>query len=353
MKRIGNSIGTFVGLDRKRALPVAIALALLPVVAVPVCAQTCTTQAALQPSLRDTLAGAAQTLGSAVKAGDTASLKAATIAEVANNFAPTEYLVRTTSAKLIGDTLSVTQIYALDATARKSGDTSDADFSCPLKGTTSETDFSIAALPPGRYAFAMVEAAGGERPWLLSFLLQDVGGWKMAGFYPHPRSAAGHDGLWYWAAARDHVKTKQPWLAWLYFSQADELLRPASFVTSTQLDRLRSEQRTAAPSEFAELADGPSSRTPLVVKTADGAELRFTSIGSESATDDKSLHLVLHYAVDANANAEALRLRSEAAVKGLIDAHPELRRGYSAVLVFGDIPQQYPSVLSLDMDKIP
>jgi hypothetical protein len=351
LKRIESSIGNLVGPAGKRALPVAIAIILLPVAGLPVCAQTCTTQSMLQPSLRDTLAGAAQTLGSAVKSGDIVALKAATTAELANNFSQTEYLVRTTSAKLTDDTLSVTQIYVLDATARKAGDTNDADFSCPLKGSTSETDFSIAALPSGRYAFAMVEAAGGAHPWLLSFLLQDAGGWKMAGFYPHPRSSAGHDGLWYWTAARDRVKAKQPWLAWLYFNQADELLRPASFVTSTQLDRLRTEQRVAAPPE---LADGPSSRAPLVIKTADGAEFRFTSIGSESATDDKSLHLVLHYAADAgNTDTGALRARSEAAIKDLIDAHPELRQGYSAVTIWGDIPQQNPSVLSLDMEKIP
>jgi hypothetical protein len=346
-------IRTITGSTVKRALPVAIALALLPVASVPVFAQSCTTQAALQPALRDTLAGAAHTLGTAVKAGDIAALKAITIPEYANNFAPTEYLVRTTSEKLAGNNLSVTQLYVLDATTRKAGDTSEADFSCPLKGTTSEVDFSIAALPPGRYAFAMVEATGGAHPWLLSFLLQDAGGWKMAGFYPHARSAAGHDGLWYWTAAREHARTKQSWLAWLYFRQADELLSPASFVTSTLLDKLHSEQRIAAPPELADMPEGPSTTTPLVLKAANDVEFRFTSLSSESAPDDKSLHLVLHYAADANATAEALHTHGEAVAKALIDAHPELRQGYSAVLVFGDIPQQNPVVLSLDMDKIP
>ena len=66
----------------------------------------------------------------------------------------------------------------------RGGDTSDADFSCPLMGTTSETDFAIGGLPPGLYVFAMVEATG-DQPWLLSFLLQQDGGaWKLAGFYP-------------------------------------------------------------------------------------------------------------------------------------------------------------------------
>jgi hypothetical protein len=101
------------------------------------------------------------------------------------------------------------------------------------------------------------------------------------------------------------------------------------------------------------MAEGPSATAPLVLKAANDVEFRFTSLSSESAPDDKSLHLVLHYAADANATADALHTRSEAVAKALIDAHPELRQGYSAVLVFGDVPQQNPVVLSLDMDKIP
>ena len=80
--------------------------------------------------------------------------------------------------------LRVTQIYELDASSRAADDTSDADFSCALTGTTSETDFAISGLPRGLYGFAMVEATG-DHPWLLSFLLrQDDGVWKLAGFYP-------------------------------------------------------------------------------------------------------------------------------------------------------------------------
>src|SRR5579875_3299606 len=116
-----------------------------------------------------------------------------------------------------------------------------------MAGTAAETDFSIAGLPAGRFAFVMVEASG-PRPWLLSFLLeQQPGGWKMAGFYPHPRNAAGHDGGWYWTTARTDAKDGKEWLAWVLYGQADELLRPANFVSSTNLDRLRSELRSVTP----------------------------------------------------------------------------------------------------------
>ena len=184
--------------------------------------------------------------------------------------------MQSTSARVAGDELHVAQIYELDASARQAGDTSEADFSCPLTGTTSETDFAIPGLPPGLYGFAMVEATG-NHPWLLSFLLRRDGGvWKLAGFYPRARTAAGHDGLWYWKSARTYAKADELWLAWIFYGEADELLRPANFVTSTNLELLRSERRAAAPPE---LLNGIGPSNPLVVKANRCAEWT-RSIGS-------------------------------------------------------------------------
>ena len=334
---------------KRRALPLAAAL--LAMAAVTAAAETCTTQARMPQAMRGGLADTALMLGSAVKADNADAVKAATVAEYANNFGPIEYVIRSTSDKLKGDTLRVTQVYELDASMRQAGDTSEADFTCPLKGTTAETDFSISSLPAGVYGFAMVEAAGGAHPWLLSFLLQqDGGGWKMAGFYPHARTAVGKDGLWYWTAARERVQAKQPWLAWMDYDEADELLRPAGFVSSTELDRLRAERHSAAPQA---LSDGISAQTPLTVKGVGGLAFHFTSMANETSTDDGSLHLVLHYAGVALAGAEANRMRDAAAAEAMINGHPELRQGYSAVIVFADIPGQNPSVLSLPMAEIP
>jgi len=314
-------------------------------------AQTCTTQARMQPSVRDELAASALKLATAVQAGDVAALKAATVAEYANDFGPIENVVQNTSDKLKGDTLQATQLYELDASGRAAGDTSDANFSCPLKDTTSETDFSIGSLPPGVYGFAMVEAVGGDHPWLLAFLLRKDGSeWKMAGFYPHAREAGGHNGAWYWASARERVRAKQIWLAWLYYGEADALLRPAGFVTSTQLDKLRTEQHAAAPGE---LLEGISGQVPLVLKAPDGAVFQLTAMSSEDSNNEVGLHLVLHYAASALVGAEPNRIRNAAVAKALLAAHPDLRQAYSAVIVFADTPGQNPSVLSLPMAEIP
>jgi hypothetical protein len=237
----------------------------------------CTTQSAMSGELRQTLADSALAVATAVKAGDAERVRSMSASDIAANFDATAFIVRQTSAAITNDTLRVTQLYRLDASARKAGDTSEADFGCPLAGSTNEVDFSIPGLPPGIYAFAIVEADG-DRPWLLPMLLVEQGSaWKMVGFYPHARTAAGHDGLWYWTTARADAKAGKKWLAWVLFGQADQLLRPANFVTSTHLDQLRSERHSNAPGE---LTDGIGADNPLVIKAKDGSEFHFTSVGS-------------------------------------------------------------------------
>jgi len=319
----------------------------------------CTTQANLEAGVRTAVAGAALGLAEAVQAGDTAKVQARSVAAIVESFGPTESLVRATAGELGGETLAVTQIYELDARGRKPGDAAEADFACPLSGQTGETDFAIAGLPPGLYAFTMVEASG-PRPWLLAFLLeqtgeQAAGGWKLAGFYPRARTAAGHDGLWYWRAARDDRAAGRRWAAWLLYGEADTLLRPADFVSSTNLDKLRSERRAAAPEE---LSDGLSAQTPLVVKAADGVSYRFTELGSEGAADGGSLVLVMRYTADAPPGPAAQKTMSQktrnlAAAKALLDAHKELRAAFGGVQVFADMPGQAVAATDATMAEVP
>lgn len=299
--------------------------------------------------LRQTLADSAMAIATAVKAGDTDRVKSMSTPDIAANFDATAFIVHQTSAAMTGDTLRVTQLYRLDASARKAGDTTEADFGCSLAGSTDEVDFSIPGLPPGIYAFAMVEADG-DRPWLLPMLLVQQGSaWKMAGFYPHPRTAAGHDGLWYWTTARTNAKAGKRWLAWVQYGLADQLLRPANFVTSTHLDQLRGERHSSAPSE---LADGVGAETPLVIKAKDGSEFHFTSIGSSPTDDGKGVDLVLHYRADSALGGDAARARNVAAASALLDAHPELRQGFTGVSVFADVQGQTPFATEVSFGEI-
>lgn len=310
----------------------------------PAAAQNCTTQAKMLANQRQMLADATLQLANAVKSDDAGSVGKMADTDIAANFAPTGFLIRNLSEVIGGDTVQVTQLYQLDANAHVAGQGAPADFSCPLATGASEVDFSIQGLPPGLYAFTMAEASG-PRPWMLSFLLHQQGGqWKMAGFYPHTRAAAGHDGLWFWNEARTQAKAGHSWSAWLRYGTADLLLRPANFVTTTHLDKLRSERSAAAPPE---LRDGLTAETPLVIKTPAAAGAKpgattldtaaITGLTAEGSEDGKRLNLVIHYRGDAPAgDSAAARARNQAVAQALLAAHPELRNGFDSVLVFAD-----------------
>ncbi len=329
-------------------------------------AQSCTTQAKMTVGLRDGLSDAAMSLAEWVKDNNLSQVQANTIAEFAGaaSFAPTAALVESTASQVASDELQVTHIYELNATHRQPGDTSAADFSCPMMDMVSETDFAIPGLPPGVYGFAMVEATGDD-PWLLAFLLrQDGGVWKLAGFYPRARTAAGHDGLWYWRSARGYAKADELWLAWIFYGEADHLLRPANFVTSSNLERLRAERYRDAPPE---LLNGIGPYNPLVLKSgSQGGEptpdrsasvpqitSRITSISAAGSTDGRQLNLIVHVEGDAATNSADAAAESKAAAQALLDEHIELRQAFHDVVVFMDVAGREPLVTEQTISNIP
>jgi hypothetical protein len=336
---------------RVRELQFGAALAAAMVFAPPAGAEVCTTQARMQPAMRDGLADAALTLATAVQANDAPKVRASTVAEYAKDFSGSEFLIRSTSPKIAGETLKVTSVYGLDASTRTAGASGDAEFTCPLKDTTLEVDFSIPGLPPGNYGFATVEAKGGAQPWLLSFLLrQDGGAWKMAGFYTHAGTAAGHDGLWYWNEARAAAKAKQQWAAYLLYAEAYTLMRPASFMDSSHLDKLVAEQHNATPPE---LSNGISKETPLVVKGLNGDEFHFTGLSTDRSDDGTRVNVMLHMRAD-TADPVAARVRNDAAAAAFVKAHPEVRKDFQGVWVFAETDAQEPFVMTQrEMSQIP
>ena len=316
-------------------------------------AQGCLTQAKMPAAQRDALADAALGVATAVQAGDAAKVRAAYAANIPVDGDATAYLVTSTAGRLAGASLRVVQLYVLDATARKDASGS-AEFSCALTGSTGETDFSINGLPPGMFAFAMVEAGqgsgAGAQAWVLSMLLEQVAGaWKLAGLAGHARAIGGHDGLWYWNAARASVAAKKPWAAYVQFAAAYALLQPVNYVTTSHLDKLANEQKAAAPGE---LANGVSADTPYVL-VGKGAEFRYTDLGAAGSDDGKRLLLTVHVKADSTADAGAARARNLAAAAALVDAHPELRGVVNNVTVLSDVAGQLPFATQYNMTEIP
>jgi hypothetical protein len=316
-------------------------------------AEVCTTQSQMAATDRDVLVAAAHGLAAKVQADDVSGLRATTVVEYAKDFGAIERIAGTVAAKIKGGAITVEQVYLLDGTQLKKaadGTWPEAQFFCSLNRSTMEADFLIPGLSAGRYGFAMVKVEGGSAPWRLSFLMrQEKGQWEMAGFYPKPLTAAGHDGLWYWTQARTMTANKEHWNAWLLYQQANELLRPAPFVDSTHLEKLKTEITAAAPPA---LSEGVSTDAPLVVKGADGVEYHFIGLGVDDSLANDKIDVIAHLKVDQIGDAAAARKRNDDAMAALLAAYPEMRKPFHGVWIFAEVPGQNPFASEHAMNEI-
>jgi len=338
--------------------------------------ETCTTQSQILPADRDALTSAALALAASVQSGDAPILRTKLTPDLAKDPSALNNLVSSTAPKLKGATFTVEQLYLLDASQNKS--TADAEFYCSINRTASSTDFQIPGLAPGVYGFAIIHAATPQAPWRLSLLLRrnlyqneshTQIPWSIAGLYPKPLTAAGHDGVWYWSQARSLAAEKQTWNAYLFYQQAQALLQPAGFVTSTNLDKLRHELTATTPPA---LSEGISPTVPLVVKAADTTEYRFTalSVDDSLSTPPGQLDLLVHLQLDPPPEPPAAdapkpssktkpappidpRTRNLNAIAALVAAYPELRSRFHAIWVFADATGQNPMVTNQLVAEIP
>ena len=316
-------------------------------------AEVCTTQSQMTAADRDALATAARGMAAKVQANDVSGLQAATAAEYSKDFSGIGTVVGSTAAKVKGGTLTVEQIYLLDGTQLKAGadgSMPEGQFFCSLNKTVAETDFTITGLAPGRYGFVMVDVTDTSSPWRLSFLLrQDQGQWVMAGFYPKALTAAGHDGLWYWTQARTMTAQKERWNAWLYYQQAESLLRPVGFIQSSHLEKLKAEESAAAPPA---LSEGVSATAPLVVKGPNGVEYHFTALGVDDSLAQDKIDITAHLKVDQIGDPVAARKRNADAMVALLAAYPELRKPFHGVWMVAEVPGQNPFATEQPMSEI-
>jgi hypothetical protein len=316
-------------------------------------AEVCTTQSQMQAADRDALGAAARSLAAKVQANDVSGLQASTAAEYAKDFTGIGTVVGPTSAKVKGGTPIVEQVYLLDGTQLKhgaDGSLPEAQFFCSLNKSVAEADFMISGLSPGRYGFAIVDITDISSPWRLSFLLrQDQRQWTMAGFYPKPLSAAGHDCLWYWTQARTMAAQKEHWNAWLYYQQAESLLVPANFIQSTHLEKLKAEASAAAPPA---LSEGVSAEAPLVVKGPNGTEYHFTALGVDDSLAKDKIDIMAHLKVDQIGDPVAARKRNQDAMIALLTAYPEMRKSFHGVWMVADVPGQNPFATEQAMSEI-
>ena len=305
-------------------------------------AEPCITQSQMQPAERDGLLRAAMSLAALTAANNAEGVRAQTMPAYAQDFAGIQGAITAAAPHLQGASFIPDTLWILDASASKpgaDGSPQDAQFFCTLNRGAQQTSFLIPALPAGKYALAVLNTTGTSEPWQIAMLLRQSGtAWQLGGLFPRATTAGGHDGLWYWKTARDYAKNKQSWNAWVYYAEAQQLLKPVAFISSTHLDTLVAEQQRAAP---AGLSAGIGNDQPLVIAgPKGGAEVRVTSLGAEAAPDRTAgIDLLVHIrAEDVLKDPVASRARNMAAAKAIVAAYPELRSAFHGIWIVAELP---------------
>jgi hypothetical protein len=327
----------------------------LTILAAPAVAETCITQSAMTAADRESLVQAGQQFAALTAANNADAVRAQTMPQFAQDFNGIAEAIHTAAPKLQGASFVPDTLWILDASTAKQaadGSAQDAQFFCNLNRGSLQTSFLIPALPVGRYALVVLNTAGTGDPYQIAMLLRQsaAGAWQMGGLFARATTAGGHDGLWFWKAARDYATKKQSWNSFVYYSEAEQLLKPVTFLSSTHLDALQAERSKAAPPA---LSNGVSASQPLVIAPKAGAEVRVTSLEALTAPSKVGIDLLAHIHIeDPLTDPTASRARNAAAAKAIVSAYPELRAAFHGVWIVADLPNGSNFVSEEPMDSL-
>jgi len=334
-------MGRHPGIDTVRRTGAILLLALTA----PAYAVTCTTQSQMAAADRTQLQQAALALAEHVQAGDAAAVRAQTIAAVASAFDGIANSIAGAQGAVQHATLTVDELYGLDATDLKAAQ--DAEFFCSLPSSSLTVEISIPNLPPGKYALAIVHATGVKNPQAMSMVLANdpagSAGWKLAGFFVRPMTMGGHDGVWFWRQAREYAAKKQLWNAYFYYETALYLLDPVDFLSSPNLEKLQREAEQSRP-------DGLPGTDPMSLN-ADGQTLKVSNLHTAELSDQ--LELVVEYQATGTQDPVAARAQVTAVMRAMLALHPELRGAFHGLWVYANTTNtQHSFALELPMDQI-
>ncbi|HVN92132.1 MAG TPA: hypothetical protein VMT38_00475 [Terracidiphilus sp.] len=293
---------------------------------------------------RNQLASTAQTLLSEIQMNNTQALRSNVIPSLAANFDGIVNSLNHLQPLVQASAITVDELYLLDD-SDGSATPAPADFFCGSPVVA----ISFPALPAGTYALAVVHATGVPHPQQISLILSKSadGRWVLGGMFDRPMTEGGHDGLWYWVAARKYAQTRSNWDAWFYYRIATNLLDPLDFLSSPNLEKLQREADQVRPTDL----PGKSAMTFY----AEGQLITVTAI--DTSTELGGLDLDVHYTPD---GTQAAQLRDPAAARGQVTAvmstllkmHPELQSAFHGIWVHADQGNASLFALELPMDQI-
>jgi len=201
------------------------------------------------------------------------------------------------------------------------------------------TAFNLTNLPPGRYAIVIQEVTAPKTPFLLTQILKDEGGWKLAGFYLKPTQLAGHDATWFLQKARDFKARAATHNAWFYYLAAWDMTSPVEFMSTRELDRLVDEMAAVRPNDLP--FSGP------VDLAGSGKIYKVTYVSMVPVEND--LYLLVRYESADVSNSQQAYADNMNVIKAVTTQYPEYRQGFAGVVARATEPsgRDYGSMLAM------
>lgn len=307
-------------------------------------AVSCTTQAELNSLDRDALAAAGGRIAAAVVQQNFGALQAALFPAEEKNWENIRDAVEDGAPLLRGGQAQIRDLYLLDSTTEKA--TADTQFFCSNQSGSLTVTIMLRALPPGRYAVVLADAAGAPMAGQMAFILVwdggPNGGWKLGGVSVRQGVFDGHDGVWYWTRARELARMNLPWAAWYCYDAARYLLLPVDFLSSPNLEKLEAEQtqlRNSPLNAFPySIPDGP--RTWKIDAVQLDPSLRQPDLG-------------VTYESTGVTDPAALRTEAVTVLSAFLKTHPALRQNFHGLWAYAVKDGKRTPVIELPMAQIP
>ncbi len=303
-------------------------------------AATCTAQAELSTQDRGALTAIGGRLSAAVVQQDPATLQAALLPAEAAEWTGIQGAVEQAAPLVKGGQIQLRNIYLLDAAAMTA--TADTQFFCSSSNGTLTVTITMHALPPGRYAMILADAAGAPLGGQLGLIFAwDGSAWRLAGVSAHQGIFDGHDGVWYWSRARGLAKV-DPWSAWYSYDAARYLLLPVDFISSPNLEKLQQEQ--------AQIPSSPQVAFPYSLPAGD----RTWKI--DAVELDPTLHqadLAVVYESAGVTDPAAQRTEAIAVFGAFLKAQPGIRQNFHGLWAYAVKDGKRTPVIEMPMAQIP
>jgi hypothetical protein len=246
-----------------------------------------------------------------------------------------------------GGQVQLRSLYLLDAGSLAAP--ADTQFFCSNADSSLTVTLTMRALPPGRYAVVLADAAGAPNAGQLGFILAWDGpanGWKLGGLTVRPGALDGQDGVWWWTHAREMAREGQSqsgsWAAWYAYEVARGLLLPVDFLSSPNLEKLNAEQ--------AAIKNSPQNAFPLTLP--DGPRTwKIDTVRLDATLLHADLGVV--YESSGVADPAAQRTEAIAVLTAFLKAKPELRQSFHGLWAYAVKDGKPTPVMELPMGQIP